>query len=464
MNAVDLPTPTSLRTKKKKRLEALLDARLYLPRLVARLSMGSMTIDDETAARWAGWIDALRDDPAWEFVRPALDMPEAWPEVWTRAREAGFSTATEHHQAIFFTRLFERALDDDHVELARHAWSETLRSWRAVVDDEKFIARHLASSAPDLNDDQRREVVKTLLDGPLAQLGELGIDSLRLRSWESPPARRPLRFLLEALGTARDTFAPSTSPLADGIRRRIDNIDEKLHQSIIEALDRNLDRFDHADADLRDFIVPFEGALLRCRRLRHPPGLDRMILRRGLALIWDLRDAGRDDELGIIPEMVERLEPCAERLRDADDDDFFGLEGAVADLLVFKGEEALSLDDRRQAFEEALEICPGHRNASRLLSYLLLEQANRDLLKTAALPDATARIGPARRRLIPVVERAAERIERAEELYPDNDLLDQYRSDLEGEIERFKFAPSTTTDTRDDNADQSVQAEDGDEP
>lgn len=446
--SLEIPSPDSVDRRQRQRLRALLDAQLHLPKLVERLSVGFMTIDTETASRWAGWVDSLHRDPAWEVIQPVLEMPEAWPEAWDRARKAGFSAETEHHQAIFFTRLFERAVDESRFELAELTWKRALASWSALSGGTYLREQVLADGPDDLTDEQFEQVVSRLLDGPLDELRQLANRALRSASWDAPPGRRPLRFVLQALEATRQTFADESGPLAEGVVGRIGDLRRHLHQTVVDELDHRLENLEPADVELRPILQLFDGALSRSRHLDHPPRLERAILRRGLDLIWDLRDAGRDDELGVVPPMVDRLEPCARRLREAPDDEFFGLEGAVADLLVFKGEESMSIDDRQEAFEEALEICPGHRNASRLLSYLLLERANRDLLKTAALPDATARIGAVRRRIRPLVERAAGHIDRAETLYPENDLLDQYRSDLEGEIERFKLAPESTDEDR----------------
>ncbi len=439
---LDLPSPGALLEEKKGRIAALLDAELYLPRLVEQLSAGFMEIDSSTAARWAGWIVSLRDDPAWSIVEPALSTPGAWPEVWQQARKAGFSETTEHHQAIFFTRLFERAIDESQYALADHSWTEALESWKSLSDGNYLRRVILAPVADELTDDQFDQVLAALVDGPLALLGNLAKTSLRLESWSSAPARRPMRFALAGLNRPAQIFSePADSALAAGVCEGASLMTERLNQLVSDELGSRLDSLDLVTATLAELLDAFDGALLRSEALDNPPQLERSILRRGLALIWDLREMERDDELGITPPLVERLEPVTARLREAGGDDFFGLQGAVADLMVFKGEESLSLDARQQAFEQALDVCPGHRNASRLLSYLLLERANRDLLKTATVPAAGARIGLVRRQIKPLVDRASEAITQAEELYPENDLLDRYREDLQEEIERFKLVP-----------------------
>ena len=433
----NLPRPGSVRRKKRRQLAVRLHARLILPKLVDRLSRGFITVDETTADRWSGWIESLQSDPAWEVIEPVVDMPEAWPEAWQRARNKGFSEATEHHQAIFFTRLFERTIEESRFDLGRITWKRALNCWASLADGEYFTKNVLEPAAVQLNDEQRRQVLTTLLDGPMAGLRSTGKNALRLKSWDAPPSRRPLQFVLDAVNTTHDILADPPGPVADGAIERAETIQKVLTRCVVDAMDRRLESLDYSSVQLQPILDVFDGALTRCRHLQFPTPLDRVLLRRGLDVIWNLRDAGRDDELGIIPPMVDRLEPCTERLADSADDDAFGLEGAIADLRVFQGEEELSLDDRKAAFEAALQICPGHRNASRLLSYVLLEQANRDLLKTAALPDATARVNLIRDRIRPLIERAAEKIERAETLYPENDLLAGYRADLEGEIERF---------------------------
>lgn len=444
----NVPSPASLREKKKAHLRAFLEAEHRLPLLVERLSSGLIELDAETTRRWAGWLESLRDDPAWEIIEPALQLDEAWPDTWNRARQAGFGEGTEHHQAIFFARLFERAVEETEYPLARRAWTQALLSWSALADGDYLLEQVLSSHLEELSEEQITELLETLLDGPLKQIGELGVGALRLESWEAPPARRALRFALDALSEIEDLFSPDDGPVARGALSRVKTIRTRLVEAVSRELERRLDEQDTTTVELDELVTTFDCALVRAEHLDHPPRLDRAILRRGLDRIWSLRDIDRDDELGVIPPMVDRLEPCASRLRGGDSDESFGLEGAIADLLVFKGEEALSLDERQDAFERALETCPGHRNASRLLSYLLLERANRDLLKTAPFPEATARIGAIRRRIRPYLERAAGLIDRAETLYPENELLDQYRGDLNEELKRFRMTAETDSEDR----------------
>ena len=432
----------SLQAEKKRRLQALLNAELYLPPLVDRLSSGHITIDTPTACRWAGWIDSLVDDEAWSIIEPALHTPEAWPDVWARARRAGFSPTTEHHQAIFFTRHFERALEASRLELARRAWSEALASWSALARTTHIQDVVLAPVSDTLTGDKMTRAVSALLDNPLAMLGDEAVRAMHLLVWEAPPMRRPLRFVLDALNAAREAFDDpeefKDSPLAAGVLDALGLIEERLHRTITDELDRRLKELDRATVTSEELLAAFDGALVRSEHLHHPKEVDRVLLRRGLGLIWDLREIGREEELEVLLPLVERLTPCAIRLRDLDEESRFGLEGAIADLFVFVGEEALSIDDRQEAYETAIEICPGHRNASRLLSYLLLERANRELLKTAALPSASVRVGPIRRRIHGLVKRAQASIERAAELYPDNELLGQYYRDLGEETRRFE--------------------------
>ncbi len=444
---MSLPSPTELREARRRRVAAMLDAQLYLPILVERLCRGFIAADEATACRWAGWMASLQDDPAWQVIEPALPIREAWPEVWERARSAGFSPATEHHQAIFFTRLFERATKASRYELARQSFRRALDSWGALADTDYLRSEVLAKTSPDLSRDQSVTAIEGLLEPTLALLRQRAADALRIHAWEQSPRRRPLYFAKELVDEALSRFdADSPSPLTRGIAHNALEIRQSLTGSVTEEVDQRLQSIDLATAELGELLAIFDGALNRCRHLGFPGDVDRFLLRRGLAVIWDLRETERDDEMGVIPPMVERLEPCAERLRAGDEAEFFGLQGAIADLQVFKGEEALSLDARQEAFEEALQICAGHRNASRLLSFLLLERANRDLLKIAAIPSATRRVHVLRDRIRPLLTRADEAIQRAEELYPDNDLIDRYRDDLIEERQRFELTVETDGD------------------
>lgn len=445
---VELPTPRAHLQRRRQALAELFDAEVHLPRLVHHLSDDLLSFDRSDAHRWAGWLRALQKDPAWSVLEPALDSPSAWPAAWTRARSAGFSPASDHFQAIFFTELVEAALAERRLELALQSWLECLASWQHLAVT-GYLSEALGPLKKELTEDQFRATCASLLDRQLRSISALGMEALRLDSWASAPARRPLEVTLQLLDAPSDALSDAMdTALGRGLCEAADEAYQALNEAVARRFQERMDAIDFATVQTKEILALVDGLLQRNRCLDHPVSLDRLALRQSLNIIWEIRELERDEELAITEELIERVEPCSERLQQGDDEDFFGLQGAMADLLVFKGEEALSLDVRQRAFEEALKICPGHRNASRLLSYLYLERANRDLLKTAAMPDAGARLGPLRRRIKPLLQRASALIDEARETYPENDLLHRYEGDLKRELERFTIV--LTEDDGDD--------------
>lgn len=434
-----IPSPAALKEEKTSHIQMLLNAQSYLPPLVDQLSRGVMSFDEPTAWRWAGWIEALIKSPGWSIIAPALSTPGAWPEVWALAKEAGFSERAAHYNALFFQELFEQALLKGRQEVARSAWRQALLSWSALQESSYLQNHVLGHLVHELTADELAEVLGVLFDHPILALQERILDGLRLSPWKKSPHRRPILFAMEAYFVAAEIVGPSESSFARGVAKRLQAAQSQLERAVVDAFEAELSAIDLTQVSTAQVEELFDGLNARADLLEHPPELDRFILRQGLALIWDLRELGRDEELYIIDALAPRLQPAAQRLRQSDEQTRFGIEGAIADLSVFVGEEALSIDARQAAFEEALMICPGHRNASRMLSYLLLERANRQLLKTSALPAATARIGLLRRQVRPILSQARRDIERAQELFPDNDLLSRYQGDLDEEWQRFRL-------------------------
>ncbi len=427
----------SLRQDEKARLAALLDAQRALPQLVRHLSSGLVQATPDQCLAWAGWIRSLQDDPAWPILSPCLDSSRSWPDVWHRARQAGFSPTTEHHQAIFFTRLFEIALEEERLEVARWAWREAMTSWRSLSETNYLEEVALAGLA-DLTEAQKAEAISGLLDSTFELLQELAHPALRLSHWEESVSRRPLLHTMDALATTGEFFDDAPAhPLSDGIRAAAARVTSLLCRAVHEELQRHLDELALAEVDRKSVLRVFDGALHRLEELRFPPELDGAVLRRGLATVWGIREIGREEELDLLSDMVTRLRPCAERLLDAGDDDLFGFQGPIADLYVFEGEDHISRTDKEESFRRALQICPGHRNASKLLAYTLLDLLHMELLKITLVPGAAGLGSPLKGLVQPTLEKARQHYEEALEIYPYSKELPVAREALEKELARF---------------------------
>ncbi len=434
----DLPSPASRTQADLSSLKARLDARHYLPTLMKRLSAGLIQPDEATADHWASWIQSLQSDPAWPIIEPALDRPEAWPQCWRRARSAGFSPPTAHHQAIFFTRLVPVALEAQRFEVARRSWQRALQNWRSLGDS-TYLREQLLIPF-DLDEAQAHQVLASLLDTPANALETLGRQALRLQKWDQSPQRRSLRLAHQCFRDATDLLdSDSPSALESALAKSLHERHQAIFRAVADRYQQFLDNLDLTSVTTEAIVALLDGALIRHEQLNASPQLAEAILTHTLRTIWDLRELKRDEDMMLLPPLLERLIPLIEPWRSGQRDLPIELAGTVADVLVFSAEDALAIDARQEALEDALALCPGHRNASRLLSYLLLERAGRHLLKLSALPGATGRLDITRRALSGPLERAEEAVERAAALYPNNELLERYTQDLAEERRRFGF-------------------------
>lgn len=455
----------------KQTLAALLDAELFLKDLVVRLSRGTIQMESAEIRQWSGWAQSLRQEEAFEALRPALGRPEAWPEIWDRARESGFSAQTEHFHALFFLRLFEQTHEREDFLLSRYAFREALLSFRVLAQSD-YLEKELRKADPSFSSEAIEGILKSLVDSPLEMIARCAQNSLHIHQWNGAPAQRGLRYCLELLQEGTEIFHDCVDhPVAQGILNGLGVARELMSQVIDQELTQRLEEIDLATTSRPDLLAIFDGAIRRHEAVHFPPALDRKILRRGLSVLWDLREMDREEELVIMPPMLERLTPPAVRLEelieksrtdqssDAEGTTSLGMEGAVADLFVFRGEESLSIDDRERWYRRALKTCPDHRNASRMLSYLLIERANRELLKLSALPSATTRFGPLREPVEKILSRISALLEEAATLSPENDLLPQYREDLIKEQKRFQTDPRQESQKQNNDGDDTEENE-----
>ncbi|TXD39692.1 hypothetical protein FRC96_06625 [Lujinxingia vulgaris] len=416
-------------------LTILLEARERLPALADRLSAGTLKLSPSRCDQLSGWYASLRDDPGWPILEAALRSVSAWPRAWELAREAGFSARTSHHNALIFSEIVFDALKRDDLSLAGHVWGEALQAW--VNADEGWLEDYLQHCLPTASAEAIRATRRAAPGPALEALEQRARRALNLDALTASPDRRGLRFAQHALDCCDRVFGEASSELAEGGAELTHTLRQTLASELTEALHTHIQAINLTHADAAELVAPLEGFEQRVRILSGLPGCDLAALRAGLNILWELRRLERDEAMEAPEHLLPALKPFADRLESIARKDHIEAAGPLADFHTFEAEIAFSLDTREAHLRRALTTCEGHRNASRMLSYLMLERANRDLLKLAATPELGAAIGAVRRRIESALQRAEDALHEARELYPANELLADYQRDLLEERARF---------------------------
>ncbi|RDV38937.1 hypothetical protein DV096_09100 [Bradymonadaceae bacterium TMQ3] len=418
-------------------LTILLEARERLPALADRLSAGTLKLSPSRCDQLSGWYASLRDDPGWPILEAALRSASAWPRAWELAREAGFSARTSHHNALIFSEIFFDAVQRDDLSLAAHAWSEAMEAW--VDADADWLSSYLQRCMPDASPEARITTRRDALRQPLDALSQRARRALKLDDLCASPDRRGLRFAQHALACCERIFEEANSELAAGSAELTQTLRQTLAAELTEALHTHIQALNLTRADAAELVAPLEGFEHRVQLLSPLPGCDLAALRDGLNILWELRRLGRDETIEALEHILPALKPFALRLAMLSLQEHVEAAGPLADYYTFEAEIAFSLTTREELLRRALNTCEGHRNASRMLSYLMLERANRDLLKLAATPELGAAIGAVRKRVESTLERAELALKEARALYPANELLADYQRDLQEERARFNL-------------------------
>ncbi|WP_146618276.1 hypothetical protein [Lujinxingia litoralis] len=423
-------------------LRWLLHARERLPLLARRLSAGTTELTPEQCDALSDWSRSLSEDPAWAMLQDALGEAAAWPAVWERARQAGMSARTEHHNALFLSRQFARLLASADLELARWSFVQALSSWLAA-DAGEALEHYLCECAPEGPEELLEQTRRTALSPVLSPVLTQTLEALYLDEFHRAPERRPLRFGTELLTLAREQLETSQGALARGGHARLQQMHRTLEDRLIDAFQNAIESLDLTTLSMADALPLLASLEQRCRLLGFPHRCDEAALRVGLNMIWELRRLGRDDETEVVERLVPALRPLASRLEALPSEEHLELGGALADFYTFESEFAFSLNRREEHLRHALALCEGHRNASRLLSHLLMERANRDLLKIVATPEFGVALGPLRQRLSDALARVESYLDEAATLFPANERLQDYRHDLVTERERLGIPGDT---------------------
>ncbi len=425
-------------------LEALRGERV-IPSLLRRVSLERCVASNEEVVRLTDWPTALREEPAsWAELEPALEDPEAWPDAWERARAIGFSPRAEHHHALLFERMTDQLIARQEHETARYTWRECLRSWRALMESD--YARGLLAELvdPELADEMGDEIVSGLLARLPGSRAEalsraLRLDDERINPGEAPD-RRLARLHWSAITAARDEAGDAEGVYGSlaSLRQAARAATHRIVDGAVARFDRALEAVDITQADGDTLIAPFEWLAELFALIGNHEAASVTAVCSAVELGWKLRKIGRDEE-GDFERLLTLVQPFNEDLSARHvNGTSFGHNSKCADFLTFQAEFTSDAPPKRALLEGAMAVCPGHRNASMLMSYAHLNRANVLMNMTKMYPSAMGGLPGGSRRVSTIVLEAWEELEGARRAWPHNEAVESYRDTVRKEAARFR--------------------------
>ncbi|MFW5967463.1 MAG: hypothetical protein ACOCV2_08095 [Persicimonas sp.] len=423
-------------TRQHRALLNALVAEDLVPRLIARLSLERVDARPGEARKLRDWVRSLRNDPAWPLLEAQLDRPGAWPEVWVRAKKAGFSPRTDHHHALLFERICDELVEAHDLEVARFCWRECNEAWLRVFDSD--YAENLLDKLSTNDAVEPAKLMHRLAEARLDELQE----ALRLDRPGAPTEfdRRRVRFGWGALDFLVERLEASAveHPVLDGLLEHTKAARESLVDEIATRFESSVESLDLSEARDDEIAHPFEWVSEVFTILPKSPSVAARIVGVGVETGWTLRKLERDGGEALMGRLLRLTEGFNDRLEEAlHAGDAFGHNAACADYLVFLGERSDRNAARESYFERALSVCPGHRNASMMLSYEKLRKVSGLLTRMRLAPAALRVIPGATVRLDSALRRAASLVDDAEELFPSNDEIPEFRREIEAEADRL---------------------------
>ncbi len=443
-----------------------LRAQALIPRLYARLSLERYTASEDDLRRLMAWPSTLMQQTGWALIEPALDHVDAWPETWHLATEMGFEPVADHHHALLFGRLTLRLIKDQEYDQATWTWTECISSWRRLACSD-YLTNLLQDIAQPVEEDDpednsytplHEEVVTHLLDHLIEHHEHNLNDAIRLldadRSRRTDIDYRLAKFSWSALAATLllmqeiseddlERFPISTS-MCTQAHRRVAQFKTTLRRQVMEVFEKDYAQIDLNDDDSIQLLSSFSW-IARCAELiGRDTEMSTLVVTSAVELGWKLRRTGREEEGDDFERMLMMCTPFHKFLmRQLAQHTVVGPNSKCADFLVFQGESSNDHEHRKQRFERAIEICPGHRNASLMLSYEHLHLANQALHAISLIPAPLKHL-PVGERPKMLWRTANKHVEEARTIYPFNERLEDYQERLDKAAQRMRITPTST--------------------
>lgn len=430
------------------KLLAALRAKSLAPALIEFLARGQVHAREDDPRILRDWVDALRDDPGWTVIgarieamadgsaRPTPQARAGWPQLWADAVSAGWSPRSDHHHALLFARFCDEALAKDDFEQAEIFWKESVAAWLRALDSDYLDAWLKGMGADDLK--TRRHLLEPLIAGRVAQLRRgLGLENTAtLSSLDLAQTRFAWQSLqhLTAQIQASETDEPALLALAEQVKRERGAI----QADVLRQFARMIDALDLSAPDIEALRAPFLWAGAIFDILPMDAAVAARVSDAAVEIGWKLRKLKPDDLDSAMPKLLNAARPFNDALEAFIlDGQAFGHNSTCADFLVFRGEHRARAKGRDAYFERAIAVCPGHRNASMMLSYERLRALSDLLLRVRMVPSAITMLPGTATRVESAIAEAWALLDEAEALYPSNETIQEYRQQLAHEAERL---------------------------
>ncbi|AWV88407.1 hypothetical protein DN745_03215 [Bradymonas sediminis] len=444
-----ITTPQNLPERSpKRRLLAALRAKTLVPTLIHCLSRGRSKARKDDPRILRDWVESIVTDPGWQVIGPRVEalaedpkksgtrLAADWLQLWSKAVAAGWSPRTDHHHALLFGRFCDEAVAAKDFESAEYFWTESVAAWLRVLSSDYLDAWLKGMGATKAQ--TREQLLEPIIAARAAQLRS----GLSLENAANPTAvdLQKTRFAWQALThlaaqiKASGSEEPALIGLGDAVARDLGD----TQAALLRQFARMIDALDLSAPNIDALLAPFNWADAIFEILPIDASVAARVSDAAVDIGWKLRKLGPDE----LDKWMKRLLSAARPFNDALeafilDGQAFGQNSTCADFLVFRGEHRSRSKGRDAFFERAIKVCPGHRNASMMLSYEKLLNLSDLLLRVRMVPSAITMLPGTATRVETAIAEAWELLEQAESLYPSNDKIDEYRQQLAHEAKRL---------------------------
>lgn len=444
----------------QKLLETL-QAQQLIPPLYARLSLERYAAHEDDLRRLVAWPRVLQRQPGWKLIEPALNHSDAWPETWELASQMGFEPLAHHHHALLFTHLTERLIKDREFDHASWTWTQCLKSWKSLANS-NYLTELIEDITPQraANDDRETtshahgEILTSLLT-PMFDAHEQGLyQAIALdpttNTITSKFDQRLAQFHIRAfesfltlhdVGFTHPCY-PNAHELWEALYDKTIAIKHTIRETLLQAFEQATSQVNISDDEAYILLAPFEWIASCCNIMRIDDEIATLVVTQAVEFGWKMRKLGREDDSDEFDRMLMVCAPFQQHLVQAiESGRLVGPNSKCSDFMVFQGEHADEHDTRKELFERALQICPGHRNASLMLSYEHLYLANQTMAALSRIPAPLKHLN-AGERTKKLWNEAHKHIETAREIYPFNTKLESYEERLKAAAERLRVHPN----------------------
>lgn len=397
-----------------------LDAQDVVPGLFLLLTGGVLQASEKDTRRLRDWPEALQDSASWPILSEALSSGINDAKDWNRAQSLGFTDRAAHHNALLLLELSDRLTQARRFEASLRCLRWSITNWAQLYAN-GYLAALAKDLDPQIPEDATVEILDSLLCPALDERRHNAVQELRKSAAD-----------MDAVAIAHGhewfevwrAFEPAAKGAAVRIRESVAAYDQSVSQLVAQQMTRAVSDIDLTTAPDLDIEAPLRLAWRQIQALGFPAPAMAELMGALISTLWSLRRVGRDTTpaFDALVDLGTLLAPhLGKHIQSGES---IGQNSRLGDLYVFRAERERG-EARREYLDLALGSCPGHRNASMLMSYLHLHDAQ------VGMQDLAKTIRPAS--IKATLEKVHGHLKLAEAAFPLNE-------DLAGHRERFQKA------------------------